>query len=126
MAEIKLTGDFLNIEGKVMNRSRECCIQKANGELAMINGQLATVLVPTPDDILSLKKVCINALLAELPQEQVDPTEKYDKYKIFQKLHKADKKIELDSKELELVKKWIGKYWETLVMGQAYDMLEGK
>ena len=68
----------------------------------------------------------INALLAEFPNEQVEPDEKYKKYLLFQKFHNANGTIDLESEEVSLVKSRIGKAYGTLVMGQAYDMLEGK
>ena len=121
--EIKLNKDFIGLDGKVMNSEKECCILKPDGTIAESNGSVVTTTVPTPDKKLELKKVCINALLANIPDDQTD---KYEKYKLFQKFHKANSKIELESGEITMLKELIKKFHETLIMGQAYDMLEGK
>lgn len=127
MGIIKLNKDFTDIDGKVMNAERECCVILDSGKFAHnSDGSLLTRSVPTPDEILTLKKVCVQALLADFAQEQIPSDEKYEKYKVFEKFHNANGKIELDAKEVVLVKKWVGKSWGTLVMGQAYDMLEDK
>jgi hypothetical protein len=124
--KIKLTKDFLNLEGKVMNDEKECCILKPDGSLAQANGAYITQIVPTPDNKLELKKVCINSLLQDSKEDAANPDEKYEKYKLFQKFHTANGEIELEAKEVEMVKKYIGKLYSTYIMGQAYDMLEGK
>ena len=123
MSSIKLDKEFLDTEDNVLNAEKECCIQKANGDLAEVNGVLVTVMVPTPDRKIDLKTVCIQSLLTDIPN---DETDKYEKYKLFQKFHKANGKIELDSKEIELVKGQIKKCYGILIFGQAFDMLEGK
>ena len=123
MGAIRLDQDFLDIDGKVINSEKECCIQKANGALAESNGRLVTVMVPTPDKKIELKDVCIQSLLTEIPD---DTTDKYEKYKLFQKFHKANGKINLESQEITMVKELIGKCYGTLIVGQAWDMLEGK
>ena len=123
MSKIRLDKDFLDIEGNVFNAERECCIQKSNGELAESNGVLVTVMVPTPDQKIDLETVCIQSLIAEIPN---DETDKYEKYKLLQKFQKANGKIEIESSEIELVKGLIKKLYGTLIVGQAFDMLEGK
>ncbi len=80
-------------------------------------------MVPTPNKKLELKEICIQSLLSNIPDDQTD---KYKKYKLFKKFHEANNKIDLESEEITLVKELIGKVYGTLVMGQAYDMLEGK
>jgi len=125
--EIKLDKDFLDIDGKILNAERECCVQKSNGDLAKSNGQLVTIMVPTPDEKVTLKTVCIQSLLAEYPNEPlVDPDEKYKKYKLFQRFDNANGSIELEAEDIVIIKKWVGKYCNTLVQGQAWDMLEEK
>ena len=123
MGVIKLDKDFLDIEGKVLNAEKECCIQKTDGTLAEKDGNLIVVSVPTPDKKFRLKEVCIKSLLAEVKD---DTTDKYEKYKLFKKFHEANKEIDIDSGEIELVKGLIKKCYGTLVFGQAYEMLEGK
>lgn len=121
--EINLKKNFKDRDGKVLNAEKECCIQKANGDLATSKGDLVIVMVPTPELKLNLKAICIESLLADIPE---DETDKYEKYQLFQKFHEADDKINLESKEVVLVQKLIEKCYGTLTYGQAFDMLEGK
>lgn len=125
MSVIRVDEDFLDLDGKVLNGHRECCIQKSNGDLAIVKGELVTIMVKTPDDILNLKKVSAISLLADYPKEPpVDPEEKYEKFKLFEKFHKAEREIDLTSKEVEIAKKWIAKYCNTYIMGVAYNKLD--
>ena len=127
MESIKLNQDLKNLKGEPMNASQDCCVQKPDGSLTVDkNGSYVVLSVPTPDKKLDLRKVCINALITDTTDEPITADEKYEKYKLFRRFHEAKDKIELESGDIERVKKYIGKYWPTLVMGQAYDMLQGK
>lgn len=125
--EIKLNQEFKDKDGKVMNAEKECCILKPDGSLAKTSdGNYVIKIIPTPDEKVILKRICINALISEYTDEVITPDEKYEKYLLFQKFHEAKNKIELETDEIVLVKKWIGKGFGTLMMGQAWNMLEGK
>ena len=127
MESIQLNQDLKDLDGEPMNASRDCCVQKSNGDLTTDKvGNYVILRVPTPDDKLDLRKVCINALITDRKDEHITADEKYAKYKLFRKFHEAKDNIELESGDIESVKKYIGQYWPTLIMGQAYDMLEGK
>lgn len=130
MGKIKLDSRFVDTEGKTLDSYKECCVVSDKGVFAKnTDGSTLIKVVPTPDEAFSLCDVCIKSLLAEFPSETpVDPEEKYDKYKLFCKFDEAKQKnsktITLEAKEITLARKWVGKYANTLVMGQAFDMLE--
>ena len=124
MGVIKLDKDFLDLKGKVLYGHKECCIQKPDGKLAKSDGVLVLIKVPTPKDKLELKKVCITSLLKDFDNDT--PEFKTEKYLLFQKFHKASGKIDLEAKDVVLVKNQIARVYSTFVMGQAFDMLEGK
>ena len=73
---------------------------------------------------LVLKDVCINAIL----HSEKDDTEKqkYEAYELFVKLRDSQKEIELTVEEVVKLKKKIGVIYMPLILGQAWDMLEGK
>ena len=72
---------------------------------------------------MTLKDVCINALLA--PDQKETEKDKYSDYELFQKLRDV-KEIDLKSEEIVRIKKKIGLIYPALIMGQAFDLLENK
>lgn len=76
---------------------------------------------------LTLGLVCINILLANLPSEkEIDGKEKFKRFKLAQKIDKADNKITINAEEVVLLKNLIGKAYSPLVVGRAYQILEGE
>ena len=124
MSKIKFNQDFKDLEGEVLYGKKECCVQNAKGELIKENGNLLIAIIPTPEDKLELKQVCIKALLTDAQDDT--PDHKAKKYILFQKFQNSNGEIELSSEETTLVKDQIAKTQPTLIMGQAHDMLEGK
>jgi len=70
-----------------------------------------------------LKDVCISALLA--PDQKETDKEKYSDYELFQKIRDV-KEVDLKTNEIVRIKKKIGLIYPALVLGQAWDLLEGK
>lgn len=127
MATIKFDHKFLDQTGKELYNKIECVVLKPNGDLAKTpEGNYIVKEVDHPKEKLNLKTLCITALLNEFPNETPTADERYKRYKLFQKFDKANGKIDLEAEDLSLVKELIGKTHPTLIMGQAYDMLEGK
>jgi hypothetical protein len=52
--------------------------------------------------------------------------DKLKKYIIFKKIRDAKDEVELSLQELTLIKKCIGRINPPLIMGQAFEMLDGK
>lgn len=75
---------------------------------------------------MTLKDVIFNSILA--PVQEDDEKKKYEKYEIFKKVKEVGKDgiVDLKAEEITTVKKSIGKVQPPLVMGQAFDILEGK
>ncbi len=71
----------------------------------------------------TLKDVVIEAVLA--PKEKEDNKKKYEKYELYLKLKAVTKFVELTTDEISEIKKLIGEVKSALVMGQAWDLLEG-
>ena len=80
-----------------------------------------------PGDIepfMTLRGVCIGSVLH--PTTEDDEKIKYQRYEIYKKLRDAEIQVELTIEELATIKKCIGQLQPPLIMGQAFEMLEGK
>lgn len=73
---------------------------------------------------LTLKDVCINAILT--PAQDDDEKKKWEKYEIFKKLRDGVLEVELMAEEIVVIKKGVARVNPPLIMGQAFEMLEGK
>ena len=87
--------------------------------------------LPNPDTgmDLTLKDVCVNAVLApRLQDEKADSEkEKYELGELFGKLRDCKtKEIDLSSDEIVKIKKKIGIIYPPLILWQAFNMLEKK
>lgn len=67
--------------------------------------------------------VC-TALLGEYQQERIDGPEKHRRFKLWSKI-KAGGVQEISIEEAALFKSLIGMGWGPIVVGQAWDLLEG-
>lgn len=80
---------------------------------------------------LTLKNVCINAILSPGDKEEealsaaAKAKLKYSDYELYKKLRDV-KEVDLKSEEIVRIKKKISNIYLALVLGQAYDLLEGK
>jgi len=82
------------------------------------------------DDHATLKHISVNALTDTLPSEvsgraQVSGEEKFKKFKLASKISDADGPVDLKSEEISLLKKLIGELYAPVIVGRAWDMLEG-
>ena len=94
---------------------------KVNNQLNDVEGQ---PLQGEKGRTLTMRDVCINSLLT--PVQGDDEKAKWEKYEIFKKLRDAKDEVELKLEELNVVKKAVGKIQSQLLMGQVWEMLEGK
>ena len=84
-----------------------------------------TGAVRVSKNVLMLKDICLNALLAEFPDEKPNGMENMKRYLLAKKVQLAND-IELKAEEVVLIKELVGRaYNSPLVVGQAYHFLEG-
>ena len=74
---------------------------------------------------LTLKSVCVNALLATISGDTPSGEEKLTRYLLANQIY-TDNEIELNSEDVSKIKKMVGMSFPTIVVGQAFQMLEGK
>lgn len=72
---------------------------------------------------ITLKKVCVDALLAEVVNEQTSGNVRMERFKLAKKIHDSDM-INLTVEELSMIKERIPKTWNTLVTGMAFQLIE--
>lgn len=82
------------------------------------------------DKAITLSAICVNSLLAILPDAQGRPQvvtgqEKVKRFQLAQKINRGGE-IELETEEIAKIKDMVGKVQNVLVTGQAFKMLEGK
>ena len=75
-------------------------------------------------EALTLKQVTLNALL--LPVEGDKEEKKYEKWELYKRVRDSKQPMELTTKEATFIKELIGKHEPPLVMGQCWDLIEGK
>ena len=75
---------------------------------------------------LTVKTVCVNALLAHFPDDtKVDGLEKYNRYKLASEISGADTEIDLPSESIVKIKLLVGKIYNPTIVGRVFDALEG-
>lgn len=72
---------------------------------------------------LSLKTICVDALLVVDSREKLDGEEKIKRYILAQEIYQG-KKDSLSAEEVVLLKELIGRYYSTIVVGQVFPMLD--
>jgi len=72
----------------------------------------------------TLRVAMINAILS--PVEREAGTEKVKKYELARRIHSAKSEVELSIEEVSLIKERIGDVFPILIVGQIFDILEGK
>jgi len=72
---------------------------------------------------LTLLDICVESLMAIDPKEPIDGSEKVKRYNLACDIH-SKRKDSLLAEEIVLLKDLIGKYFTTIIVGQAVPMLE--
>lgn len=74
---------------------------------------------------LTLGNIVCQALLVQFPNENIDGAEKNARYKMWAALKDGGEK-DVSSEDITRLKKLIGMGWAPLVVGQCWDLLEGR
>jgi len=73
-----------------------------------------------------LNKVCFRALVSTYADERnVTGEDKYKRGKLAERVYNGGV-VDLEAKEIELIKELVGKAYSPIIVGQAWDMLEGR
>lgn len=75
------------------------------------------------DKELTLGYICVEALLSLDKSTSLDGVEKLKRYDLALSIYKGEKET-LKSEEISLLKDLIGKVYTTMIVGQAFKMLD--
>ena len=115
---MNLTGINMEFESK----------KKINEEMSMkvnFNQPIKNIQKEEIKD-LTLKSVSVEALLATFSDEQsLSGEEKAKRYLLATRIYANSEELDLTVEEIAKIKQLIGKGYGPLIVGQAWDMLEG-
>lgn len=79
-------------------------------------------------EVMTLRMVCAESLLTYFSDEMNIPAEeKHKRFKLAQRITMSqDEPVKLTVEELTLVKKLVGRLYGPVVVGPAFDLLEGE
>lgn len=83
--------------------------------------------VEEKEKYITLKRICVNALLSEAKEEKniiITGEEKVKRYELAKKIQEAETKVDLKTEEIVLIKKMIGLVYPPLIVGQCFQLLE--
>lgn len=86
---------------------------------------LAGLHLKDVDGDMTLKVACVAALMGQYEGENLDGQEKFKRYELAKKIY-AGGEVELSVEEIAKIKPLIAKGFGPVVVGPAYDILEGK
>ena len=96
---------------------------KMNAQIKNLDG--AAFTEPNSDRKVLLRDVCSNAILFEKPDAQLTGPEKYERYKLAEKISKAAT-ADLTAEEITLLKDVVADLYNASIVGPVWDMLEGR
>lgn len=71
---------------------------------------------------VDLRRICINALMVNDDRDKIEGTEKLKRYQLAQKILNGTNDV--SAEEISKLKELIGKYFGTIIVGQAFEILE--
>ena len=82
--------------------------------------------VPLSDTgkIVTLGRICGNAVAAAPPDDRSTGEQKHKRFKLAETAFRGGD-VEMSAEDVAMFKEWIGKAYAPMVVGQAYEMLEG-
>lgn len=82
------------------------------------------VVLRDGEKLATLGRICGNAMMAAPPDDRSSGELKHKRFKIAEKCFKGGE-VELEAEDIALIKEWVGKAFNPMVVGQTYEMLEG-
>lgn len=77
--------------------------------------------------VLTLRTIAENALLGTFQDDTATGEEKLKRWKLAQSIHSVEVgTLNVTSEDVVLIKRLIAKAYATMIVGQAYEMLEGE
>ena len=97
---------------------------KVDTLLKTMDGQVMKDMVDGEAVDATLRMAMVNAVLS--PIEKESGMDKVKKFNLAKKIHDAESEVDLTVEEVSLVKERIGEVFPVLIVGQVFNLLEGK
>ena len=78
----------------------------------------------TKSESVKLGTICVNVLMANKRDEQLDGEEKLSRYILASKIKQATASIDVTAEEVAKIKKMVGEFMSTMIVGSVYQQLE--
>jgi len=96
-----------------------------NTPLKNLRGEELKDITDGKEQPITLKTVCVEALLTAYPKEEISGTEKMKRYRIAKKVDDANGEVlQLSVEELKSLKELVGIRFSPLIVGAAYAILD--
>jgi len=123
--KLTVTQELKTLDGTPLGKTQEVAVvNEKNQFIKNERGDVAVITIPA-EGASTLRDICIAALMTDNPENRVNGQEKYRRYELATKIKKNDT-VEVTTDEIVLIKNLIAEIYPPLVLGQAFDMLEGK
>ena len=66
---------------------------------------------------LTMKKIAVDALMAETSEEKLSGSAKLTRYDLAERIHTSTTNVELETVEITMLEELVGKAWNTIVYG---------
>lgn len=73
----------------------------------------------------TLGYITCTALLAQFPDDRADGAEKHRRYKLWTSIKDGGEQ-DITAEDITMIKKLIGMGWAALIVGQCWELLEGR
>lgn len=100
---IDFTQVLMDMDGEPLTQ-----VKKANGEPVKI----------------TLGGVCVDALLAQIPDEKMDGKESFERFNLANRIHGASEPVDIAAEDIAKIKACTGKLYLPLIVGQVWNKLE--
>ena len=115
-------------------KNMEKPVSKTKSQEAIMNIKLDVTLkdivtgknIEDKEGVVNLKKISLNACLLPSDKDKNEGGEKYKLYELAKKISESKDEIDLSIEEIAKIKERIGYFYGANVVGQAYDLFEGK
>lgn len=98
---------------------------KINLDVEILDIRGRPIIIQGEEEVLTLKDVCINAILLEGQDEKIEGKEKVRRYQLALKIKEGGVQ-NLSVEDLSLLKEKVGRMYTVLVAGQALPLLDGE
>lgn len=112
--KIDFDKEIVDLDGKPIKETRQ-----------MVREDGVVVTMET-DEIRTLKSVCRFALSWTFNDEKVEGDEKFKRFSLAERIVTATGPIDVKVEEIALLKSLIGKAFGPVIVGRAYQILEGE